>query len=144
MNQTDELATKRAFGVITLWTTYYLFSCRFNSFLSSYRFISYYCCSFIGVDSIFLQDTSLLCIHDLFRWVRYLRTYFFPYIPQSAKRVKIFDSSSTFTSYHLLNCQLWLGCAFLKHSVFEWKGPFSKHLWHTLWLIIRPQSENAR
>ena len=55
------------FGVITLWTTDYLFSCRFNSFLSSYRFISYYCCSFTGVDSIFLQDISLLCVHGLFR-----------------------------------------------------------------------------
>ena len=59
MNQTDELATKRVFGVITLWTTDYLFSCRFNSFLSSYRFILYYCCSFTGVDTVFLQVTSL-------------------------------------------------------------------------------------
>ena len=37
MNQSDELATKRVFGVITLLTIDYLFSCRFNSFLSSYR-----------------------------------------------------------------------------------------------------------
>ena len=67
MNQTDELATKHVFGVITLWTTDYLFSCRFNSFLSSYRFILYYCCSFTGVDNVFLQVTSLLCVNVLFR-----------------------------------------------------------------------------
>ena len=71
MNQTDELATRRVFCVITLLITDYLFSCKFNSFLSSYRFMIYYCCSFTGADSVFLQDTSLLCDHDVFRRVRY-------------------------------------------------------------------------
>ena len=67
MNPTDELATKRVFGVITFLITDYLFSRRFNSFLSSYRFILYYCCSFTIIDSVFLQDTSLLRVHGLFR-----------------------------------------------------------------------------
>ena len=62
MNQTDELATKRVFGVIALLITDYLISFRFNSFLCSYRFILYYCCSFT-VNSAFLQETSLLCVH---------------------------------------------------------------------------------
>ena len=67
MHQTDELVMKRLFGVITFLITDYLFSCRFNSFLSGYRFILYHCCSFTGVDSVFLQDTSSLCVHGLFR-----------------------------------------------------------------------------
>ena len=45
MNPTEELATKHVFGVMTLLINDYLFSCKFNSFLSSYRFILYYCCS---------------------------------------------------------------------------------------------------
>ena len=52
MNQTDELATKRVFGVIAFLITDYLFSCRFNSFLSSYMFILNYCRSSTGVDNI--------------------------------------------------------------------------------------------
>ena len=37
------------------------FSCRFNSLLSSYKFILYFdYCSLTGVDSVFLQVTSLL------------------------------------------------------------------------------------
>ena len=39
MNQTDKLATKCVFGVITFLITDYLFSCRFNNFPSSYRFV---------------------------------------------------------------------------------------------------------
>ena len=65
MNQTDELATKRLFGVTTLLIADNLISCsRFNSFLSSYR---YYCCYFTDVDSVLLQDSSLLCVHGFFR-----------------------------------------------------------------------------
>ena len=61
--------TKNAFrrkviGVITLLTTDYLFSFRFNGFLSSYRFTLYYCCTFTGVDSIFLQDTLFFTLQD--------------------------------------------------------------------------------
>ena len=52
MNQIEEHATKRVFSVITLLIADYLISCRFNSFLSSYRFILYHCCSFTGVDSV--------------------------------------------------------------------------------------------
>ena len=41
-----------------------LFSCKFNSFLSCYRFILYFdYCSFTGVDSVSLQGASLLYVH---------------------------------------------------------------------------------
>ena len=40
------------------------FSCRFNSFLSSNRFILYFdYCSFAGADSVSLQVISLLYVH---------------------------------------------------------------------------------
>ena len=42
MSPTDELATKRIFGVITFLITDYLYSCRFNNFPSSYWFILYH------------------------------------------------------------------------------------------------------
>ena len=52
------------FGVITLLVSDYLISCKFNTFLSNYRFILYFDnCSFTGVDSVILQVTSLLYIH---------------------------------------------------------------------------------
>ena len=60
MNQTEELATKRVFVVITLSITDYLFSCRFNSFLSSYRFILCYSYSFTGVDNCFLTGYKFI------------------------------------------------------------------------------------
>ena len=66
MDQTNELAMKRVFGVITLLITDYLLPCKFNSFLSSYKLILHHRCSFTGVDSVFLQDTRLLCVHGLF------------------------------------------------------------------------------
>ena len=71
LSQTKELTTKRVCGVTTLLITDSLISCRFNSFLFSYRFILYRCCSFTGFNSAFLQDTILLYVHGLFRSVQY-------------------------------------------------------------------------
>ena len=54
MTQTQELAKKRVFGVLTFLITDYLFSCKFNSILSSKQVYLLLWCSFAGADSVFL------------------------------------------------------------------------------------------
>ena len=66
MNQNEELGTKHIFGVITLLITNYLIFCRFNCFLSSYRFIYIIAILLQELIVFFLQDSSLLCVHGLF------------------------------------------------------------------------------
>ena len=70
MNQTAECATKCVYGVI-IWYNNAVGKCLLDflagiKVLYSYRFILYFeYCSFTGVDSVFLQVTSLLYVHGL-------------------------------------------------------------------------------